>query len=116
MPRREVDYDRVKSRIVRVLLIRQGGHVLLPELFDVVGEDMFLRLLDTFSGETFKFPSERELKRYAKEVDIYVCVKNADVKHREMERLAGEYMCTYQAIQQVYAKMTKLVNEAHLQL
>jgi hypothetical protein len=98
------------------MLLRQGGHTLLPELFDVVGDEMFIRLLDMFRGETFKFPTEQELKRYSKEIDIYVRVKRAEVKHREMERLAFEYVCTYQNIQQTYSRMTKFVDEAHLQL
>jgi hypothetical protein len=98
------------------MLLRQGGHTLLPELFDVVGDELFIRLLDTFSGDTFVFPSEKELKRYSKEVDIYVRVKQAEVKHREMERLAFEYVCTYQNIQQTYARMSKIIDEAQIQL
>lgn len=96
-----------------VLLLYSGQYDFLPELYDVLGREKTVQLLDIFAGATVKFPPEKELERLAAEVRIYLRLKQASEKQRiaVIKDLADEYGLVEEVVKQVYDKTAAVIED-----
>jgi len=108
---RILDINGYAADVFYVLLLCSGQYDFLPELYEVLGKDLTLRVLDIFAGNKIKFPPVRELHRLAAEVHIYIRVKNATSKNRAqvIHDLSREYHLSTENVRLVYEKTKKLI-------
>ena len=110
---RVLDVNGYAADVFYVLLLYSGQYEFLPELFDVLGRERTMQILEVFAGTTIKFPSIRRLKRLAAEVRIYLRVKNSskNPRHRAVviHDLADEYQMTEESIRTIYERTSKLI-------
>lgn len=99
--------------IFYVLLLCSGQYDFLPELYDVLGREKTVQLLDIFAGTTVKFPPEKELERLAAEVRIFIRIKQAGEKQRlnVIKDLADQYGLTEEVVKQVYDKTASMIED-----
>ena len=96
-----------------ILLMYSGSHTYLPELYDILGHEKMIKVLDVFAGTTIKFPSEKELQRLAAEIRIYFRLKRANKKLRcmLMKEIADELGVTEDEIRAVFNKTSRVLEQ-----
>jgi hypothetical protein len=96
-----------------VLLLHTGKYEFLPELYDVLGKELTLRVMDIFAGTSVKFPNQKVLARLAAEVEIYVRVGSAQESQRAsvIHSLAEKLALSEDHVREVYNKTRHLLEE-----
>lgn len=99
--------------IFYVLLMYSGQYDFLPELYEVLGKEKMIQVLDIFAGTTIKFPQDKELERIAAEVSIYMRVRRAPKGARPevIKDLADVYQTTEDTIRVIYDKTVTIIED-----
>ena len=102
--------------VLHVLLIHSGRYELLPELYEIFGRETLFRFLELFGGTTIKVPSETEIKKAARDVDIYCRITDAAADHRDevITVLAREHDLTETWVRAIHDEMRKLMDSYDL--
>lgn len=105
--------EQLEAHIVYIMLLRSGRYTYLPELFDAVGKEKMLEVLQLFAGMQIKFPTMDEIKRYAKEVTIFFRINKVSEKQRAsvVKDLADEYIVDEDTINLIYQQMSHLLKD-----
>ena len=91
-----------------VLLLYNGRYDFLPDLYDVFGRDLTMKIMDLFAGLTIKFPSVKEIKKLALEVDVYTRLSSAGTSGRQSDvvgNLIDEYGIGEQTVWSIFNKV-----------
>jgi hypothetical protein len=100
--------------VLLLVLLHSDEYSLLPDLYEIFGEESLLKFLDIFAGSTITVPSQDQLATAARNVDIYVKTANAAKKstaaRTAMEiQLSEHYEFDRRNVRKVYAEMKDLV-------
>lgn len=57
--------------VLHLLLLQSGKYSFVPELHNIVGDDLMIKILEIFGGVTMKFPSDDEISMIARDIDVY---------------------------------------------
>ena len=108
-----LDFKGDYVNLLYVLLLYSGKYDFLPDLYDTIGEEMTLKLLDVFAGSKIRFPSSEELKRLISEVRIYMRLKAAQKKHQPaiVRDIADELIITEATVRNIYSRVAKIVEK-----
>jgi Mor family transcriptional regulator len=67
-----IDFSKEDSTQALILsILMRGEHTLLPELYDAVGKENFIKFIEMFAGVTIEFPTSSELKKSIEDAAIY---------------------------------------------
>jgi len=96
-----------------VLLMYSTHYDYLPELYEVLGKELMIKILDIFSDVTIQFPSSKELSKLASEVSIYIRIKKSTTKNRTkvISDLADEYLIDVETVNEIYARVKSIVED-----
>lgn len=94
-----------------VLLLQCGKYSFLPELYDMLGEEKTLQVLEVFAGKTIRFPLMSELTRIARDIAIYCRIAKVPENSSTpvVNDLATEYNMEAMTVRKVYSEMSKTV-------
>ena len=108
-----LDVTGHSAGVFYVLLMYSGQYDFLPELYEVLGQDQTIQLLDIFAGVTIKFPAEKVLERLAAEVTIYLRIKQASSRKRPevIKDLADQYLLDEDIIRTIYDKTSAIIED-----
>ncbi len=106
-----LDLNGNQADLFYILLLYSGKYNYLPDLYDAVGKEETIKLLDIFAGVKVEFPSVEDLKKFAAEVDVYMRMKKASVKRRPslVKDLADEYITSEDTIRNTYSRAAKVI-------
>lgn len=114
--------DRISNRAVdlfKMALLERFENTHLPELYDVLGKDSFLKLIDVFENSTFfncpscgdplKFPSVSDIVEMLRDIAIYLRLHNYKKRpaSAEIRVIATEYGMTEGQVRSVFYQMEK---------
>lgn len=91
-----------------LVLLSTDAYTLLPELYDIFGEENLIKFLDAFAGNTIKVPSKREFNKAIQKVEIYSRLevkKNAPT----IKELAQEYEVGVDYVRKSYLEIKEIV-------
>jgi hypothetical protein len=110
---RVLDVTGHAADVFYILLMYSGQYDFLPELYEVLGKEKMVQLLDIFAGVTVKFPSEKVLERLAAEVSIYLRIKQASEKMRPevIKDLATHHMLAEDVVRDIYTKTASVIED-----
>jgi len=109
---RVLDVTGHAADIFYVLLLYSGEYNFLPELYEILGQEKTVQLLDIFAGTEIRFPPSKELHRLAAEVQLYLRIKNAKspkMRALVIHDLADQNQVTEDAIRGIYEKTKKVI-------
>lgn len=110
-----LDFNGYALDVFYVMLLYSGKYEFLPELYDVLGKEKTLQLMDIFSGTSVKFPSTQEIKSISTEVAIYVRLKRANTSTRRknmlIDELSSEYSIHPDTVRNIYDRVSKVVED-----
>lgn len=69
---------RKRVDVFHLALLDCAGDTLLPELYEVIGEDRFLEFIERFSGTSIRVPKESDIRNAARNADIYIRVQQGE--------------------------------------
>lgn len=106
-----LDVNADHADLLYVLLLYSGKYTFLPDLYECLGREKMIEVMDIFAGSSISFPSAATLKKYARELSIYLRLKNVGPQRKKdmTKDLADEYMLDEQTIQDSYRKVEKIV-------
>lgn len=61
--------------VLKLVLMYRHSDSFLPEIYDVLGPEKFLKFLDIFAGATLTLPSFKDLSTAVRDVSIYLDVQ-----------------------------------------
>lgn len=83
---------------------------LLPEIYEIFGKDITLKLFGKFGGQTITFPPRSELMRIRRDADIFIRLQAND-NPVIRKRIASEYDLSVARVTDIYYKVEKIVKE-----
>lgn len=106
-----LDLNGHQASLFYIILLYTGKFNYLPDLYDAIGKEETIKLLDIFAGTKIEFPSEEELKKYTAEVDVYLRLKKVSSKRRPslVRDLAREYVTSEDTIRNTYDRAAKVL-------
>lgn len=106
-----LDIQGYSADVFYVLLLYSGKYEFLPELYDVLGKDLALRVLDIFAGTRIKFPPLKEIRRLGAEVHIYLRIKNAQDQQRSqvVKDLSDEYGLSTENVRDTFERTRAII-------
>ena len=89
---------------------------LMPELFEIFGEELVLKFLDIFAGKTITLPNRDVLERRMRDVRIWMAVtaKATDPNETTAEvvkELSNEYGVTEKHVRLLYEKVKSYMDK-----
>lgn len=110
----DADFGKYVS-IVKLALLRNRKFSLLPEIYEIFGEEATIKFLDLFSGQTIKVPSARELEKIFREVTVYIRLNSASSEDfpKIVEELSAEYLLDERMIIQSYEIIKSVVEHKY---
>jgi hypothetical protein len=91
-----------------LVLLKTDSYSLLPELYDVFGEENLMKFLDIFAGNTIKVPSKKEFSKAIQKIDIYNRLENKKNSTSAL-LLSQEYEVSVEYIRTSHLEIKKLV-------
>jgi hypothetical protein len=102
--------DRKQLDTLFIALLHYSQHNILPELYEIFGEESLLKFLDLFSGMTIKVPSHDQLSLIIRDVNIYIRLSRADKKADLIRELMSEYGIEEErSITRIYTEIETIV-------
>lgn len=101
--------DQRAKRIVMPLsaaLLSLDRFGLIPELFEIFGQEALLRFLDIFAGQTFKVPDHDTLTARIRDVIIWIELEN---ETKTVAELAEEYGLSDRRIREIRDSMRSIM-------
>jgi hypothetical protein len=86
---------------------------LLPELYDIFGEEALVKFLDVFAGRSVQVPSRDTITRRLRDVRIWLAISEDDSPER-VQLLASEYGLDPGYIRDRYSAVSKRMKEFHI--
>ena len=77
-----LDANGDNVRLVYLLLLADKKNTFLPDLYDLLGEDRTLEMMEVFAGQTIEFPSVARIEELTRDVEIFVRIQSAPKKKR----------------------------------
>jgi len=103
-----IDRDSFKHiDVLTLVLLAKYEFTYLPELYDIYGEENFVKFLDLFGGKTIKVPSNEEFSNACRDVRIYVSMKRRD-DDQVANDLADLYLITPDMVRKIFKSMQEL--------
>lgn len=90
-----------------LVLLNTDSYSLLPELYDVFGEENLMKFLDIFAGNTIKVPSKKKFASAIQKIDIYNRLENKNKP--TIISLAQEYEVSEEYIRLSHLEIKQLV-------
>lgn len=97
---------------VTLVLLYNNQNSLLPDLYEIFGDEALVKFIDIFGGTTIRVPSRDDLANAVRDVNIYLTLKHNRAK---VEDLASQYRLTNTVIEDIFLKVTSAV-ESDLQM
>ena len=99
--------------ILKLVLLYSDQFSLLPELYDVFGQEKLLKFLDTFSGTTVKVPPADVLERAVRDISIYLRLKKVtqEKKAGVIRSISSEMLLSETQIRQIYHDVSEIVEK-----
>lgn len=96
------------SDVLYILMLLSGKYNFLPELYDVLGYEMTLKVLDIFAGTEIKFPSEKEFARLARDVSVYSRLSSVtpSMKESVVNQISLEYNISVSSVNDIYESVS----------
>lgn len=88
-----------------LMLLYLSRHSQMPELYNELGKEGFLRLVQAFGGTRLELPTQEELIRAVTEVHIYSELKDKPSDRRIADRLARKYQCARSDIRDIFLRV-----------
>jgi len=106
-----VDLNGYQTDLFYIILLYSGKYSYLPDLYDSVGKDTAIKLLDTFAGSTIEFPSITDIKKYTTEVEVYFRIQKVSKRRRPslIKDLSLEFQTTEDTIRNIYERAAKII-------
>lgn len=98
-----------------VALMYEDKFGVLPELYEIFGQDALIKFLDVFAGRHIEVPPRDILERRIRDVRIWLELgrrDEPDVTHA----LANEYGISTQAVREVYRTVSSYMERLHLRV
>lgn len=95
-----------------MVLLNTDSYSLLPELYDVFGEDNLIKFLDVFAGNTITVPGKKKFASAVQKIEIY---SRLEVKKNKptIKELADEYEVSEKYISNSYLEIKTLVENTN---
>ena len=102
-------FDRQLHRSIDmfyIALLRGAEKTLLPELYEVLGKDALLDVIDRFAGVTVTFPSKDVLRKAVEDTMMYLDHRSGQF----IESLAQKYERSYDDVKETLSAMRSLAS------
>jgi hypothetical protein len=116
-------FDKNASRYIDVLqvaLLRIGRCSILPELYEVFGQEKLLKFLDIFSGTTVEVPSRALLEHAVRDTYIYVSIRkveyNGGARSEVIKTLARRYGISDDRVRSIYLEMKNYLDGLNIKV
>lgn len=100
---------RVVDRVCReqrdmlwMMLVVAGQYTLLPEIYEVFGQESLIRFLEIFGGTTIVVPPREAIYETARAIDIFTRVYNTGHRSTTITRLAEEYDISEEMVTSIF--------------
>jgi len=105
--------DRVDVNILMMMLLVNDEYDVLPELYEIFGEDKLIKFLDVFSGITIKVPDRSRLMECVEMIESYQILYKTteETEERVTEDLAIKYEVSVEKIGQWYDRVEKIIKK-----
>lgn len=101
------------GQLLYLVLLSDDNSSILPELFDVFGEDLTLKFLDIFSGQTIVCPSKTKLSRMIRDIDMYIRV----VYNKEsISTVADSYEVSKDTVENMVNKLAYIIENRNINI
>lgn len=96
---------------VDTAMLLQSRHTLLPEIFEVFGQDQAFKFMEVFGGKTIKVPSIEDMEKSLEALVIWAHVREASNKSAEIRKLALRFGKKVSEVRSLYKKVQALSDE-----
>jgi hypothetical protein len=103
--------DRKQLDTLYIVLLHYSDHSILPELYEIFGEEAMIRFLDLFGGMTIKVPAHDELKKTIRDVNIYLRLKSSPKYTETVKELMNEYELDDKYVEQIGREVGAIVEQ-----
>lgn len=96
--------------LLYLALVFSEEYSLLPELYEIFGQETLVKFLDLFSGAQITVPPRRVFEHAVRDVNIYVRMTDSRSKKRQdntAARLADEYEISEATIRRIFSAMVE---------
>ena len=99
--------------VLKVIMLYTDRFSLLPELYEVFGEEHLLRFLDVFAGTIIEVPPPEVLERAVRDVTIYMRMKKSGPvgRGKVISALAEELLISEESVKQTYREVSKIIEQ-----
>lgn len=107
-----IDIKRTKKQLNTLLLVLLADeeYSLLPELYQIFGEETLLEFLDVFGGVELKVPRRNHLLRSIRDVAIYHRLEKSN-KPTVVNELASEYDISPETVKRIHLRISQVVRD-----
>lgn len=106
--------------VLQVALLRIGKCTILPELYEIFGQDNLLKFLDIFSGVNVQIPSRSALEHAVRDTYIFMSIKrleNCSASRAEMiKTLARRYSISDDRVRSIFLEMRSYLDNLNVEV